>query len=198
MQKLTEYNTIYGAFSSEDAELYSKFSKQINNNSVLVEIGSFLGRSAICMSNFLIKQDKQFNLYCVDPFTGNPEQGDEILKTPGDLESGFMENTKSYRENGYIKVKKGVSLEVYSDFEDESIDFIFIDGLHDFKNVYLDLECWYNKIKPGGLITGHDFANRSFGVKPAVDMFTEKIKINYEHTDSFFWFNKPLWILIKI
>ena len=57
-------------------------------------------------------------------------------------------------------------------FDDESIDFCFIDGDHRYKAVIEDLCCWFPKIRPGGLIGGHDYVGPdSLGVKQAVDEF---------------------------
>lgn len=50
------------------------------------------------------------------------------------------------------------SVEAAQDFEDESIDFVYIDGHHGFKYVAEDLWEWTKKVKKGGMIAGHDFA----------------------------------------
>jgi hypothetical protein len=50
------------------------------------------------------------------------------------------------------------SMEAVEDFEDESIDFVYIDGHHGFKYVAEDIWEWTKKVKKGGMISGHDFA----------------------------------------
>lgn len=50
------------------------------------------------------------------------------------------------------------SIEAAQDFEDNSIDFVYIDGHHGFKYVAEDLWEWTKKVRPGGMIAGHDFA----------------------------------------
>ena len=50
------------------------------------------------------------------------------------------------------------SMEAVKDFEDESIDFVYIDGHHGLKYVIEDIFEWSKKIKKGGIISGHDFA----------------------------------------
>jgi len=37
-----------------------------------------------------------------------------------------------------------------------NLDFVYIDGNHNYEYVKQDMECWYPKIKPGGVICGHD------------------------------------------
>jgi predicted O-methyltransferase YrrM len=40
--------------------------------------------------------------------------------------------------------------------EDEAYDFVFIDGGHSMKQVLADLDSWAPKVRPGGLVAGHD------------------------------------------
>lgn len=58
--------------------------------------------------------------------------------------------------------------------EDGSLDFAYIDARHDYGSVREDLELWLPKIRPGGVLAGHDYADGvfpqgDFGVKRAVD-----------------------------
>ena len=49
------------------------------------------------------------------------------------------------------------SWEASDRFEDNSIDFIFIDVDHSFESVTKDLKAWYCNVKKGGIMSGHDF-----------------------------------------
>lgn len=58
---------------------------------------------------------------------------------------------------------------------DRSLDFVYIDGNHRADFVLQDLEVWTPKVRSGGIIAGHDYANRPerhIEVKEAVDTFT--------------------------
>ena len=59
---------------------------------------------------------------------------------------------------GYYKAIKGYSLEVVNQYEDKSLDFIFIDAAHDYDNVFADITEWHKKLKPNGIIAGHDYS----------------------------------------
>ena len=59
-------------------------------------------------------------------------------------------------------------------FEEECLDFVYLDGSHTFEDVDLDIKSWKPKIKRGGYIGGDDFEIE--GVKKAV----EKNFIDYE------------------
>lgn len=41
--------------------------------------------------------------------------------------------------------------------KDNSLDFVYIDGDHRMDMVWLDLHKWWKKLKPGGILAGHDF-----------------------------------------
>ena len=57
-----------------------------------------------------------------------------------------------------------------------SADFVYIDARHDYASVKEDLEAWFDKVRPGGVLAGHDyvdgvFPDGIFGVRSAVDEF---------------------------
>lgn len=49
------------------------------------------------------------------------------------------------------------SMDAVKDFEDESLDFVFIDANHEFQHITNDIAEWSKKVKKGGIISGHDF-----------------------------------------
>jgi predicted O-methyltransferase YrrM len=73
-------------------------------------------------------------------------------------------------------------------YKDRSLDFVFIDGSHEYEDVKEDIYHWYPKVKKGGIIAGHDYTTYA-GVKEAVDEFfnLEEIKVV-----------KSYWVFYKI
>lgn len=67
-----------------------------------------------------------------------------------------------YTKNGQYKLIRKKSMDALSDFENESIDFIYIDADHRFKYIAEDLYHWAWKVKKGGTISGHDYFNTVF------------------------------------
>jgi hypothetical protein len=53
---------------------------------------------------------------------------------------------------------KMTSYEASTIFKPASLDFVYIDGCHLYESVMEDLALWLPKIRPNGLIGGHDFA----------------------------------------
>jgi hypothetical protein len=52
---------------------------------------------------------------------------------------------------------RDISMNAVKQFEDESLDFVYIDGNHEFRYVAEDLYEWPKKVKKGGIISGHDY-----------------------------------------
>lgn len=61
--------------------------------------------------------------------------------------------------------------------EDGSLDFVFIDGNHQYPDVKQDIEDWFPKVREGGIVSGHDYYNFESGrggVVQAVDEYAAK------------------------
>ena len=56
-----------------------------------------------------------------------------------------------------VEFYRMLSTEAASKFEEESIDFIYIDARHDYCGVKEDLEHYWPILKPGGIMAGHDY-----------------------------------------
>lgn len=73
--------------------------------------------------------------------------------------------------------------EAAREIRDGSLDFAYLDARHDYASVVEDIGLWYPKIKPGGVLAGHDYMEQEkigdtmFGVKRAVDEFVARERI---------------------
>lgn len=71
------------------------------------------------------------------------------------------------------------SMEAVKDFADESLDFVYIDANHSFKYAVEDIHEWSKKVRKGGVVSGHDYAESSMiKVKIAVDAYTRAYEVN--------------------
>lgn len=68
-----------------------------------------------------------------------------------------------------VEVIKGKSVKIAKQFVDNFFDFVYIDANHTYENVKADILAWRPKVKPGGVICGHDYCDECEGVKKAVD-----------------------------
>lgn len=73
-----------------------------------------------------------------------------------------------------------------------SLDFVFIDADHSFNAVSQDIRTWAPKLRRGGLLCGHDYANNEYGfgreVKRAVDEYAKKQGLTVEKGKDYTWF----------
>ena len=120
--------------------------KALTKDSVMVELGSFGGVSTDLFARYAKK------VYAVDLWaTYNERLYQETMQK---AESLFDEILK-YHSN--ITKVRGDSLEIFKDFEDASVDFVYIDSLHTYEHVKKEIENWLPKIKKTGYIGGHDY-----------------------------------------
>lgn len=100
-----------------------------------------------------------------------------------------MEVTRFAGERAVILRKS--SIEAAKDFEDGSLDFVFLDADHTYEAVRADIAAWYPKVKRGGLLCGHDYANHEFpawGVEKAVSELCLEKGLTVDLGHNFTWF----------
>lgn len=138
---------------------------------VFVEIGTWKGQSITYLASKIKQQNKKVTIFGIDTFLGTPgEHDDDIDVINATLYETYLKNIAPHTD--IIKTVIGDSHQVYESFEDESIDFLFIDGDHHYESVKTDLTNWFPKIRSGGIISGHDYTEAGeCGVIPAVNEF---------------------------
>lgn len=114
-----------------------------------VEVGVLKG----CYAEQFLQANGALKLYAVDPWA----------RTDGFLDFSNRTLEKSYRsarkrlDKYNCEIIRKTSMQALDDFQDESLDFVYLDGDHSFKSVVLDICGWIKKIKVGGIISGHDY-----------------------------------------
>lgn len=117
---------------------------------------------------------------------------------PNHLENEAYRDAKIRAERfSNITLVKGWSADVAPTIEDASLDYLFIDANHEYEWVVEDLKLWAKKVKPGGIVMGHDYfvmKKLNFGVIQAVNGWVEThhIKHLFTWTD-----NCPSWMYIQ-
>ncbi|MFX0132421.1 MAG: class I SAM-dependent methyltransferase [Candidatus Hodarchaeota archaeon] len=112
-----------------------------------VEIGTGLGLGSIILSA------GGGAVYTIDNYTAKGMGCKDLDK------SIYYERIKNYLDlysNGNIRSILKDSEDAFSNFDDNSIDLILIDGNHSFPQVEKDYKLWFPKIKKDGVILFHD------------------------------------------
>lgn len=135
-------------------------------------------------------------LYGVDPWLAYKGYREHVTQEKLD---GFFNITNERMAPYEFTAVRQTSVEASKLFEDESLDFVYIDANHSYESVLEDLSVWVPKVKPGGIVSGHDYIKRKgqdhmFGVKQAINEYAEQ-----NNRFMFIWRGdkSPSWMFIK-
>lgn len=179
------------------ADIYKSFLINIADEKVkdatIVEIGSWVGKSTLYMAelieyflnNKVCSETKSIKFINIDPFVadvtinsiGGYEWNESTAGTKQAAREAFYNNIKTHKK--FIETREEYSPLASEAFENESIDCVWVDALHDYDSVLKDLNAWYPKVKKGGILGGHDFNYDFGGVPRAVHDFCVKNALAY-------------------
>lgn len=81
---------------------------------------------------------------------------------------GMLENGKPgvWKQEGYLKNvdvtferTTAMDPELLAKYPDGHFDFVYLDGLHEHKEVRAEIPIWWHKVRSGGVLAGHDYCN---------------------------------------
>lgn len=105
-------------------------------------------------SEIICKANPEAKLYSIDPWV--PHRGYTDFMRKETFEKAYAA-AKARLAPYNCEIVKKFSLDAVKDFADESLDFVYIDGDHNFQNCTDDIAEWSKKVKYGGIISGHDY-----------------------------------------
>lgn len=143
---------------------------------IFVEIGTWEGDSTAFMAEKIKESGKNIKFYTIDTF--EPYYHTFKKETVQADYEKYLNNIEQVWE--YIITLKGDSCEMASRFDDGSVSFIFIDGDHRYEKIKQDILTWLPKLKPDGIIAGHDYGWNYPGVVKAVDEIFDHKVINHD------------------
>lgn len=158
-------------------------------------VGVEVGVDAGAFSKIICEENKGVKLFGVDPWLQGHHCKPEFSQETVDLIKA--EAIRRTEGHDWTPIRK-FSVDAAKDFEDESLDFVYIDGLHDYESASADIKAWYPKVKKGGILSGHDYVkgynDKWFGVIQAVDEFVKLYSL-----DLTIWgkAKSPSWSVFK-
>jgi predicted O-methyltransferase YrrM len=153
------YERIPGWFSF--GAIYAAAVSEARPGDTLVEVGTYLGRSAAFMAAEIRRSGKALRFVSYDSYgwRGNPAWPAPSLELAranvGDL-GPFVSFVQAQSEEAALLHAPG------------SLAFVFLDASHDGPSVARDLRVWLPNVRPGGMIGGHDY-DFPGGARRAVD-----------------------------
>ena len=140
----------------------ANFGGYLNSKNLLgdaVEVGTQRG----VFASALLSQWYGRILFCVDPWADLREYREqaETLHDRGATRDDDMAEARrlldsqecSRNKYSFVRLR---SFEAAIRFDRESLDFVYLDGNHYPAEVWKDLATWWPKVKPGGILAGHD------------------------------------------
>lgn len=184
--------------SLTDIRSREEFGSWLNANG-LTGIGVEVGSLSCGYARSILQTWQGDKLFVVDPWEPQPPN---IYKEKQDwinFDNCYNDCLEFCNDNpGRVVMIRGLSPAASSQFEDDSLDFVYIDGNHAYEAVMADMEAWCKKVRPGGLLCGHDYWNDvtwpAFGqAKDAVNDWNKGNNWNFHHTPACgsWWMLKP-------
>ena len=150
--------------------------------------GAEVGVEKGLYSEVLCTANPNLHLLCVDPW-------EVFNKADPNHIPIIYEDAKTRLAKYNTTMVKKKSIDAVRDVPTESLDFVYIDGLHEFNAVMLDIIMWTDRVKIGGIVAGHDYAQfYQGGVIQAVNAYCW-------HNCVFDYYvlrdREPSWLFVK-
>lgn len=166
---LAAMREIPGWLEDEEAELLIAGAAYVTRSEaprILVEIGSYQGRSTVVIAGTLRALSPRSRLFAIDPHEGTVGAADaRLTRGPSTFES-FIAHIEKAEVGPYVRPIRALS---YETEWTEPIDLLFIDGLHDRLNVERDFRHFEPFLTEDAVVLFHDYADYYPGVRAFVD-----------------------------
>lgn len=164
-----------------------------HDGSVFVEVGSWLGQSAVAMGHAIKASKKDIRFYAVDHGFGSPT--DELLmqylNQMGGCSIGHMCVNLDRAKVRDVVVPLATDSQLAAKlFPDNSVDFVYIDAEHSRDALLRDIRIWWPKVKPGGIMGGHDYLGFP-DVSVAVHWFFQQLNAAWPGVYNSWQIRKP-------
>jgi predicted O-methyltransferase YrrM len=144
---------VEGCLTEREGKLLYGLAKNCSGKGVIIEIGSYKGRSTIWLAAGS-KAGNHVRIYAIDPHTGSSEHRQMYGKV-WTLEE-FKRNIKDAKVDDVVVPIVKTSEEAEKDLRGSSVELLWIDGAHEYELVKLDFELWFPYLIEGGWIALHD------------------------------------------
>ena len=189
-----------GAALAPDVHVREDFGTFLNRRGLLGEAAE-IGVQRGLFSRSLLDRWQGSMLHLVDPWRHFADGYTDIGNVSNAQHEAYMLEAQALLEPhlSRYRMHRQPSLEAVATFADGSLDFVYIDANHEFQAVLDDIHAWFPKVKPGGVLAGHDYLDGmlpagDFGVKKAVRAFECETGLLAHGTLDPPW---PSWYLVK-
>jgi hypothetical protein len=212
IQKILQFEKVYEGLTPDNTikpaqgwttayypEAVKEFLLTKSHPVVIVEVGTWLGASAIQVADIVRDLGRQDIILCVDTWLGSPEHFLGMPKKNGfpQIYSQFLQNIVNHGHTNRVLPIPLPSLQAIDILRPllrslGGADLIYIDAAHEYMPVYMDIKTYWPLLKAGGRMLGDDFTDNWPGVKQAVNQFASEIKLPCMILNDWVWqIDKP-------
>lgn len=157
-----------------------------------VELGIFEGN----LSEFLLRELPRLRLWMVDRWR-SPKPGERYYEDPYirlvDQERMDQALLRTVRVTEFASDRRiillGDQVCAASCVADGSLDFVFVDSDHSEAGTLEAIDAWWRKLRPGGLMAGHDLDYPGFpGVRQAVERSSAQRGVPWHLESDYVWY----------
>lgn len=151
------------------------------NPKIFVELGTHTGNSYFSFCQAVTLNSLKSSCYAIDTW-----EGDEHAGKYSDQIYNLVNNHNQLKYSHFSRLLKMTFDEGLSNFSDQSIDLLHIDGFHTYEAVKHDFETSLPKLAPGAVVLFHDtqVRERNFGVWKFWEELKKEYPANIEFTHS--------------
>lgn len=135
---------------------FGNYLNSLNRGCSAVEVGVHRGEYLFSMMDYC----KTVQWFGVDPYAVYKNFSDRFIMPPQneweDIYSTVTQKISTHPDRHRIKLIRKKSADALNDAPND-LDFVYIDGDHNYEAVAEDIKLWEPKIRLGGIIAGHDY-----------------------------------------
>ena len=145
--------------------------------------GAEIGVEQGLYSETLCKANPDLRLHSIDAWKAYSGYRDHVSQEKLD---NFYKITADRLAAYNCEIIRAYSLDAVKQFDDGSLDFVYIDGNHELPFVVNDIIEWSKKVRVGGIVAGHDYYKSSrFDTKNHVTYAVNAYVLSYRITPWF-------------
>ena len=190
---MTQTPELYKTIPSDWSDFFPIYDEAVATaprGSILIECGTFWGRSAVYLAEAAKLAGKDLRVYCIDSWAANPSNNPGLFDpehgAKGHIEpvvhaqhhdslfetfAYFVDKTRLSPDP--LRIMRMDSLEAAELFrcvyaQERGIHFVFLDDDHSYEHLKKELEAWEPLMCDNGIIAGHDVTEEFHGVEEAV------------------------------
>jgi len=171
------------------------------NRRGLLGLGAEIGVQQGYFSDLLLSGWDGARLLSIDPWSEAPDATYvDVANLPQRTNDTYYEETKRRlsRHGERSLIWRRTSASAARATPAKALDFVYLDARHDYASVKEDLSLWFDRMRPGGILAGHDYLDGElpegiFGVRRAVEEFCAQHGLRVHETgDDRPW---PTWVV---